>query len=42
MSDKKRVKCLMQIDSAVEVYADWQLIKQVWVNLLSLLKTLLN
>lgn len=35
MSDKKRVKCLIQIDSAVEVYADWQLIKQVWVNLLS-------
>lgn len=35
MADKKKIQCLVQIDPAVEMYADWQLMKQVLVNLLT-------
>lgn len=35
MSEKKRLKCIVQIDNEVQIYADRQLIKQVLVNLLS-------
>lgn len=35
MSEKKRLKCLVQIDNEAQIYADRQLIKQALVNLLS-------
>lgn len=35
LSEKKNIKCLVNIDDEIEVYADRQLIKQVMINLMT-------